>query len=139
MMPVKPKGLFRWLNGRVVLTLGAVFGGCGVVLGAIGAHALTHLSPALQDAYQTATGYHLIHAVGLLAVGVWLRTAPHPLWLRWAALAWVVGIVLFSGSIYLHALLGERWLPGWVTPLGGLALIAGWVMLAAAAWRGAAP
>jgi len=134
--------------GQLWLFAGAVFGGTGVMLGAFGAHALkARLSPAALDTWHTAVSYHLIHALALVALGIWLRVglpqagAAVPVEPgRLAALAcllFAAGIVLFSGSLYALALGGPRWL-GPVTPLGGLAFIAGWVVLAMAALRPAA-
>jgi uncharacterized membrane protein YgdD (TMEM256/DUF423 family) len=131
--------------GQLWLFMGATFGGTGVMLGAFGAHALTaRLTPAALDTWQTAVSYHLIHALALVALGIWLRIGlseagiPGPAEPgRLATLACVLfaaGIVLFSGSLYALALGGPRWL-GPVTPLGGLAFIAGWVVLALAALR----
>ncbi len=110
----------------------------GVALGALGAHAwkATLVARGTLDAWQTAANYHLLHAVALLGLAAWLRArAPGaPATLVWAARCWVVGIVLFSGSIYWLAHGGPRWL-GPVTPLGGVAFIIGWVLIAVAALR----
>ncbi len=115
---------------------GAVAGGLGVVLGAFGAHALkARLTPELLTIFETGVRYHMYHAVALLAVGVAAT--------RWTsasvgAAGWgfVIGIVVFSGSLYILALTGVRaW--GAVTPLGGVAFIVGWFALAWAALRGA--
>jgi uncharacterized membrane protein YgdD (TMEM256/DUF423 family) len=88
----------------------------------------------MSNAWETGVHYHLLHAVALLGVAVWLRqTAAGPVHTcaRWTARCWTVGIILFSGSLYGIALGGPRWL-GPVTPLGGLALLAGWFCLIAA-------
>jgi uncharacterized membrane protein YgdD (TMEM256/DUF423 family) len=106
-----------------------------VALGAFGAHALApRLTPALLQAFETGQRHHLLHAVGLLAVA-WAST-------RWpggaiaaAGALFVVGTVLFSGSLYLLAITGHRWL-GAVTPFGGVALLLGWLALAWAAFSG---
>jgi uncharacterized membrane protein YgdD (TMEM256/DUF423 family) len=131
--------------GQLWLFVGAAFGGSGVMLGAFGAHALrTRLTPAALETWQTAVSYHLIHAIALVALGVWLRAGvagaemPGPgdpgRLTSLAGALFAAGIVLFSGSLYVLALGGPRWL-GPVTPLGGLAFIAGWVVLALAALR----
>ena len=111
--------------------VGAVLGALGVAFGAFGAHALkTRITDAhLLEVWDTAARYHLIHAVALVALGG-LVGAP-----RFTGWAWVVGIALFSGSLYLMTLTGQRWL-GAVTPLGGVAFIAGWLWLA---WSGTSP
>lgn len=107
----------------------------GVVLGAFGAHGLEdRLSPELLAVFETGVRYHLYHALGLIVVAwAWIRW-PNA-WTDAAGWFFVFGIIFFSGSLYLLALTGARWL-GAVTPLGGLAFIAGWVMLAVAALRG---
>ncbi|MEP6656788.1 MAG: DUF423 domain-containing protein [Betaproteobacteria bacterium] len=95
------------------------------------AHALrTRLPPDLLGVFQTAAQYHLLHALGLLAIGIlWLHWPEESRGLAWSALFLFAGIVLFSGSLYVLAMTGMRGL-GVVTPIGGLALLAGWATLA---------
>jgi uncharacterized membrane protein YgdD (TMEM256/DUF423 family) len=103
-------------------------------LGAFGAHALkAHLSADKLLVYETAVRYHFIHALGLLAIGVLLRSVDGEL-LRWSAALVLAGIVLFSGSLYLLTFGAPRFV-GIVTPVGGLALIAGWILFATTMWR----
>jgi uncharacterized membrane protein YgdD (TMEM256/DUF423 family) len=119
---------------RTFVALGALSALLAVAAGAFGAHALrSRLVPDMQTVFETGARYHMYHALGLLAVA-WAFT-------RWpggpvVAAGWlfVAGTVLFSGSLYLLALTGHRWL-GAITPLGGLAFIAGWAALAWAALR----
>jgi uncharacterized membrane protein YgdD (TMEM256/DUF423 family) len=119
---------------RTFFALGAVLAGIAVAAGAFGAHALRgRLEPDMLAVFETAVRYQMYHALALLAVA-WGTT-------RWpdgsAALAgglFVAGIVLFSGSLYVLALSGMRWL-GAVTPLGGLCFLAGWGTLAWTIWR----
>ena len=114
---------------------GAVLAALAVVSGAFGAHALRGvLTPAQQAIYQTAVHYHFLHALGLLAVALTLLHWPAQRLLRWAGWCMGIGVALFSGSLYALSLSGIGWL-GAVTPLGGLAFIAGWLLLALAAWR----
>lgn len=104
-----------------------------VAAGAFGAHALkTILSADMLAIWQTAVLYQMVHSLGLLAIGIWLRQQEHHL-LRRAAWAMLLGIVLFSGSLYALALTGIRLL-GAVTPVGGVAFLAGWALLAWVAW-----
>lgn len=110
-----------------VLAAAAVLGGIGVVAGAFGAHGLRgRLTPDQLASYETAVLYQLLHALVLLALGLYAQATGRSV--QPAAGLLVVGIVLFSGSIYLLVLTGQRWL-GPVTPLGGLCLIAGWLAL----------
>ncbi len=105
----------------------------GVALGAFGAHGLKDtLSAEARPVYQTAVLYHLIHGLALLAAG-WLATLkPNSPIVRQAGWAFVIGIVLFSGSLYALSLTGIKKL-GIVTPFGGLAFLVGWLFLALSA------
>lgn len=120
-------------SGRVLAIAGVLLA-LATVFGAFGAHALkAHLSPDRLQVYETAVRYHFFHALGLLGIGLALRTIDSgPL--RWAAMLIVIGIVLFSGSLYALTFGAPR-LMGIVTPVGGLALIAGWICFAAGVWR----
>jgi uncharacterized membrane protein YgdD (TMEM256/DUF423 family) len=113
--------------------VGALLGAISVVLGAFGAHALRgRLEPAMLAVFETAVRYQIVHAIALLFVGRIGADAPR----RGAALAGVLftcGVVLFSGSLYALVFTRLTWW-GAVTPLGGLALIGGWLALARAAW-----
>ena len=104
-----------------------------VVLGALGAHALEEplLAAGTLGAWQTAVDYHMWHALALVVLAIMPcgGRARH-----WAAGCFTAGLLLFSGSLYALALGGPGWL-GPVTPLGGLALMAGWVALAMACLR----
>lgn len=102
----------------------------GVALGAFGAHGLKDvLSLEGKQTYQTAVLYHLIHGLGLLAVG-WLATLkPTDSLVRTAGWAFVIGVLLFSGSLYLLSVTGAKKL-GIITPFGGLAFLVGWLCLA---------
>jgi uncharacterized membrane protein YgdD (TMEM256/DUF423 family) len=119
--------------GNPFAAAGALFGGSGVALGAFGAHALRgQLPERLLDTWETAVLYQLIHAVSLLVVGTMLGNLPGAQGvsaLRLAGWAFVVGVLLFSGSLYLLCLTGSTFF-GPVTPLGGIALIFGWIALA---------
>lgn len=124
------------------LIIAAAYGASGVALGAFGAHGLrSQLSGAGLETWQTAVSYHLVHALALLLVGVWMRGAavtggPSGAALNVAGWGFAAGVVLFSGSLYVLALGGPRWL-GPVTPVGGAAFIIGWLALLWAAIRAA--
>jgi uncharacterized membrane protein YgdD (TMEM256/DUF423 family) len=102
----------------------AIAGLCAVALGAFGAHMLrAHLdSLGTAQIWQTGVLYHLVHAVVLLVLSSW---GPVP---KWSFRLLLTGVIIFSGSLYLLAVTGFRWL-GAITPLGGLALLAGWFAL----------
>ena len=119
---------------RTFWILGSLFAFVAVGAGAFGAHALrARLTPDLLAVWETAARYQMYHALALL--GVALAAARWPA-AGWSAPGWLftAGIVVFSGSLYVLALSGVRWL-GAVTPLGGVAFLAGWAMLALAGAR----
>src|SRR5438067_9193155 len=119
---------------RVFLSLGAMSAFVGVAAGAFGAHALKdRLSADMLATFEVGVRYQMYHAFALIAAA-WAQA-------RWpggltTAAGWlfVAGTIIFSGSLYLLSLTGQRWL-GAVTPLGGLAFIAGWLCLAMACWK----
>jgi uncharacterized membrane protein YgdD (TMEM256/DUF423 family) len=120
---------------RIFFMIGSLSGALGVMAGAFGAHALKdRLTPEMLSVFEVGARYHLIHALALLAtawaVSRWPGSAT-------TAAGWlfIAGTVLFSGSLYALSLSGTRAL-GAITPLGGVAFIAGWLALAWAAWQG---
>lgn len=120
-------------TARFFLIAGALSAALAVVLGAFGAHGLRGRLPAdLLAIYQTGCQYHVYHALGLLAVGLLGLHLPASTALRVSGWLMLAGTVLFSGSLYLLAITGQRWL-GAVTPLGGVAFIVAWLLLAWAA------
>ena len=123
------------MSARLVLAVAAILGAIGVAAGAFGAHALkSRVGPDMIAVWQTAVLYQALHVLALLVVGTLLLLKGDNGSLRLAAWLFIAGIVLFSGSLYALALGGSRLL-GPVTPLGGVAMIAGWLTLAWAAWR----
>jgi uncharacterized membrane protein YgdD (TMEM256/DUF423 family) len=122
------------MDARKTLAVAGVLIALATILGAFGAHALKgQLSQDKLQVYETAVRYHFLHALGLLAIGILLRTADTGL-LRWSAIAVLTGIILFSGSLYLLTFGAPRPV-GIVTPFGGLALIVGWILFAVAVWK----
>jgi uncharacterized membrane protein YgdD (TMEM256/DUF423 family) len=120
---------------RNLFMIGAVLGAIGVAAGAFGAHGLKgRLTPEMLAVFETGVRYHLIHALGLLAVA-WAATRWASASIRVAGWLFAVGILLFSGSLYVLCLTGIRGF-GAITPIGGVAFIAGWLLLAWGAWRG---
>jgi uncharacterized membrane protein YgdD (TMEM256/DUF423 family) len=117
---------------RVFWILGCTFGLLAVAAGAFGAHALrARLSPEYLAVFETAVRYQMYHALALLAAG-WASVQWPGGAAVWAGWLFTAGILIFSGSLYLLTLTGVRWL-GAVTPLGGVAFLAGWLALAVAA------
>ncbi len=114
---------------RTFLLIGAVAGALGVGLGAFGAHGLRgRLTPEMLGVFETGVRYHLYHALALVATASLMGRVNGRL-LAAAGWCFTAGIVLFSGSLYLLALTGVTIL-GAITPLGGVAFIAGWICLA---------
>jgi uncharacterized membrane protein YgdD (TMEM256/DUF423 family) len=119
---------------RWFFVIGSVLGGLGVAAGAFAAHGLEgKLDPKLLAAFATGARYHLVHAVALLVVAWACQRWSHP---GIAVAGWlmIAGVVLFSGSLYAMALSGVRGL-GAITPIGGVAFLAGWGLLAWAVLR----
>jgi len=122
------------LNSRWILAIAGTLIALATVAGAFGAHALQgRLAPERLSIYETAVRYQFYHSLGLLAIGLFARITNAPI-LRWPALLILVGIVFFSGSIYALSFGAPR-MVGVVTPLGGLALIAGWIVFVVAVLR----
>ncbi len=118
-----------------ILLLGALTAGIGVAAGAFGAHGLRPiLSEKMMAVFETGVRYHLIHALGMLIAGqsgYWFR---HGVFVR-AGWSFLIGIILFSGSLYTMALTDIRAL-GMLTPLGGVAFLFGWGLLVWGYWKG---
>lgn len=120
---------------QLSLAFAAVSGLLAVAFGAFGAHALrARLDASALDVFETAVQYQFYHALALFGVALLLLQFPASPLLRSSAWLFLLGILVFSGSLYLLSLTGVRWL-GAITPLGGLAFIAGWGCLLAAAWK----
>lgn len=119
------------------IVLAAINGFLGVALGAFAAHSLAAYfsdKPRLEANFKTAVQYHFYHALALLGVAFAAKEFTSSL-IPVAGWLFVLGIILFSGSLYILSLTGKRWL-GAITPLGGLALLAGWICMAAGALQG---
>jgi uncharacterized membrane protein YgdD (TMEM256/DUF423 family) len=128
--------LFHWsdimnANAQSILITGAVLAFLGVALGAFGAHALkARLASDMLAVYQTGVQYHLAHALGIVLIGILVQLLPASKWLPIAAWTMTAGVLVFSGSLYALSVTGVRML-GAITPLGGVALLAAWLMVAA--------
>lgn len=120
---------------KIFITLAALSGMLAVAFGAFGAHALKNrLDDYAMGVFETAVQYHFYHSLALLAVGVIALQQPQTALLKSSGWLFLLGIVVFSGSLYLLSLSGLKWL-GAITPLGGLAFIAAWGCLAATGWK----
>jgi uncharacterized membrane protein YgdD (TMEM256/DUF423 family) len=119
---------------NLLVILGCCSAALGVAAGAFGAHGLkSMLSPDILQTYETAVRYHMYHAFGLIAAGL-LSSASNESKVRLAGYCFITGTVVFSGSLYALTLTGIRWF-GAATPFGGIAFIAGWIVLAIAAYQ----
>ncbi len=120
---------------KLFITLSAFSGMLAVIFGAFGAHGLRNrLDDYLMGVFETAVQYHFYHTLAMLAVGIIALHQPHTVLLKSAGWLFLIGILVFSGSLYILALTGVKWL-GAITPLGGLSFIAGWACLAAVGWK----
>ena len=133
------------MPARCITPLAALLAAIAVGLGAYSAHGLDkHLESAGYEAnlterldwFETGVRYHLYHALGLLLVGAMASREGAPKALSFASAAFLLGIVLFSGSLYAMSLAPDGWSKlGAVVPLGGLSFIIGWIILAGATWK----
>jgi uncharacterized membrane protein YgdD (TMEM256/DUF423 family) len=116
------KSVFLFLASLSALT--------GVGLGAFGAHGLKNvLSPELLTIYQTGVTYQMWHALGLMGIALVHQQSPESKLINWAGWLMFIGIIVFSGSLYLLAILDLKWI-GILTPIGGVSFIMAWVLIA---------
>ena len=120
---------------QALLLMAAFFGMTGVALGAFGAHGLSAILEAngREETFRTGTLYHLIHALALFGLGI-LATQIDSQVLTYAGYAFVAGILLFSGSLYILSIFDIRMM-GAVAPFGGTSFIIGWILIGVAAWQ----
>lgn len=115
---------------RRCVALGALLMALGVLLGAFGAHGLQErLTPRQLASFQTGVHYQVLHALGLVIVGIVAQVTGSSRHLQWSARLMLAGVVFFCGSIYLMTAGAPRWL-GMVTPVGGVSFMAAWALLA---------
>ncbi|MCG9712066.1 DUF423 domain-containing protein [Shewanella insulae] len=116
------------------LLLAALSGFLAVALGAFGAHGLKQVTtPEMIDIFNLGVEYQFYHTFALIAVafsGHWLKSRL----IDWAGYLFLLGMVMFSGSLYLYVLVGSKW-TGPVTPMGGVCFLLGWLFIAVAVWR----
>ena len=120
---------------KLFLTLGSISAAAAVTMGAFGAHFLkTKISEDMLSVFQTAVQYHFYHSLGLLIVGLLTIYLKSDKYLEIAGWMMFIGIMLFSGSLYILSITGTRWI-GIITPFGGIAFIISWVFVAVAVWK----
>ncbi|NLR91351.1 DUF423 domain-containing protein [Flammeovirga agarivorans] len=115
---------------RNIIIVGSIFCALAVAIGAFGAHGLKGVLEAngRLETFETGVKYHFYHGLGLLLLGA-LADKIEQNWLKWAAVFMVIGILIFSGSLYILSITGINWL-GAITPIGGVGFIAAWIALA---------
>ena len=119
---------------RIFFVIGALSAFIGVAAGAFGAHGLkSRISSEMLSIFEVGVRYQLYHAFALISAAWALSKWPSPL-IKTSGWLFLIGTILFSGSLYLLSVSGVRWY-GVITPLGGLAFLAGWACLAWAVWR----
>lgn len=120
---------------KVFLLIGSINMVLAVGLGAFGAHGLQpKLSERMFEIYQTGVQYHMIHAIGILIIAIVADRLGNPAMLSWAGWTMFLGIIFFSGSLYVLSISGIKIL-GAITPIGGVFFIVGWVLLAISAFK----
>jgi len=118
------------MNSKSLIITGSLFMALAVAFGAFGAHIVQDLlTPERFQVYQTGVEYHFYHALGLLLLGAVSFHISDSKWITLSGIAFIAGIIIFSGSLYFLTLTDTGWL-GAITPLGGIAFILGWVFLA---------
>jgi uncharacterized membrane protein YgdD (TMEM256/DUF423 family) len=120
---------------KIFVAIGGINALIAVALGAFGAHGLEgRLSPDMIEVFDTGARYHFYHALGMIAVGLVAARLPGSALLNASGWLMLAGIVLFSGSLYVLAATGIKWL-GAITPFGGTAFIVAWLLLVIAVLR----
>ncbi|OOC63032.1 DUF423 domain-containing protein [Paenibacillus ihbetae] len=118
---------------RTFIAWGSVLMALSVAIGAFGAHMLEGKISADELAvYETGVHYHMIHGIAVLVAGILAGTLGESRKLFWAGTLFIAGVIIFSGSLYVLSISGIKWL-GAITPIGGVAFIAGWITLLSAA------
>jgi uncharacterized membrane protein YgdD (TMEM256/DUF423 family) len=114
---------------KLFISTGAILAALSIILGAFGAHGLRiKLEPRMLEVWQTGVDYHMYHALGLILIGILSHQIGNSALIKWSGGLMFIGILFFSGSLYLLALTGLRWL-GAMAPLGGISFIVSWLLL----------
>jgi uncharacterized membrane protein YgdD (TMEM256/DUF423 family) len=122
------------MNAKQIIQTATIFGALAVGIGAFGAHGLKDIlaETGRAETFETAVKYHFYHSLAIFLIGILALVKPEWKKLSTATILMIVGIFIFSGSLYILSLTGITWL-GAITPLGGVAFIAGWILLFLAA------
>ncbi|PZX55853.1 DUF423 domain-containing protein [Algoriphagus chordae] len=122
------------MKGKQIIQTAAILGACAVGIGAFGAHGLKEIlaETGRAETFETAVKYHFYHSLAIFLIGILALVKPNWTKLSTAAILMLVGVLIFSGSLYVLSLTGITWL-GAITPFGGLAFIAGWILVFLAA------
>ena len=122
------------MKNSTFIQLAGILGGLAVGIGAFGAHGLQPLLEATgrSETFETAVKYHFYHTLAILILGIWHGFQPERKWLKASMWSFFIGILIFSGSLYILSLSGITWL-GAITPFGGVAFIIGWIFIIFAA------
>lgn len=122
------------MTGKQIIQTAAIFGAIAVGIGAFGAHGLKEIleETGRIETFETAVKYHFYHSLGLFLIGILALVKPEWKGLSFSAICMIIGIFIFSGSLYILSLTGITWL-GAITPLGGVAFILGWLGILRAA------
>lgn len=121
---------------KLTLGIGSILAGLAVIAGAFASHSLRgYLTDSALSIWQSAVRYQMYHSLALLLVGILMRLEKSASrWLNTTVIAFIIGVVLFSGSLYTLSLTGIKWF-GIITPIGGVAFILGWICLATFSWK----
>ncbi len=124
------------MDGKKIIQIGSIFGAIAVGIGAFGAHGLKDIlaETGRIETFETAVKYHFYHSLAILLIGILFLVKPSWKQLKTAGILMLIGILIFSGSLYVLSLTGITWL-GAITPLGGVAFILGWCFLFLAAYK----
>ncbi|OGX68671.1 MAG: hypothetical protein A2189_00565 [Paenibacillus sp. RIFOXYA1_FULL_44_5] len=121
---------------KLFMGMGSISAFLSVAIGAFGAHALKDKLTAndMLDVYHTGVQYQMYHSLGLIVIALVMNKLGQSTLLTWSGWSMLVGIILFSGSLYVLSISGVKWL-GAITPLGGVGFLAAWLLLAVAAFK----
>lgn len=123
------------MNAKFFLLAGGIAGLLAVILGAFGAHGLEKaVSAKALSVFKTGVQYQFYHAFALIISGILYHLSQENKLFKLSGIAYLVGIFIFSGSLYLYTLTGIRTF-GMITPLGGLSFMAGWLLLIMGLWK----